>query len=62
MSQFWKGQIKFLLHGHKLKGAFQIVRAKDKGDNAWYVRKLEDRFASKEDIAVLIIWRHTLDR
>ena len=50
MSQFWKGQIKFTLHGHKLKGAFQMVRAKDKGDNAWYVIKLEDKYASKEDV------------
>src|SRR4026207_1563804 len=24
MGQFWKGYIKFSLHGHKLKGAFQI--------------------------------------
>jgi bifunctional non-homologous end joining protein LigD len=50
MSQFWKGQIKFSLHGHKLKGAFQITRAKDKGDNAWYILKLKDKYATKEDI------------
>ena len=49
-SQFWKGEIEFTLHGHKLKGGFKISRAKDKGENAWYVRKIKDAYATTNDI------------
>lgn len=49
-SQFWNGTIEFTLHGHKLKGGFKISRAKDKGENAWYVQKIKDTFATTKDI------------
>lgn len=29
-SQFWKGEIKLRLHGHKVKGDFVIKRAREK--------------------------------
>lgn len=51
MSQFWKGQIKFTLHWHKVKGAFQITKAKDKGESAWYLVKLKDKYATKDDVS-----------
>ena len=49
-SQFWKGEIKFTLHGHKVKGDFRIVRARDKGENSWYLWKLKDKYATTKDI------------
>jgi bifunctional non-homologous end joining protein LigD len=49
-SQFWKGEIKFTLHGHKVKGDFKIVRARDKGENAWYLWKIKDKYSSVKDI------------
>jgi len=49
-SQFWKGEIKFTLHGHKIKGDFKITRARDKGENAWYLLKLKDKYATAQDI------------
>ena len=49
-SQFWKGEIRFTLHGHKLKGDFKISRAKDKDDNSWYLVKLKDKYAGSNDI------------
>ncbi len=53
MSQFWKGQIKFTLHGHKLKGTFVIskVRSENEADkNKWYIVKIKDRYATRDDI------------
>ncbi len=50
-SQFWKGEIQFTLHGHKIKGDFKIVRAEDKGGNAWYLLKLKDKYSTATDIA-----------
>jgi bifunctional non-homologous end joining protein LigD len=49
-SQFWKGEMKFTLQGHKVKGGFKMVRAKDKGDNAWYLWKIKDKYASTKDV------------
>ena len=51
-SQFWKGEIEFTLHGHKLKGQFKISRAEDKKGNAWYVQKIKDSFATSKDITL----------
>src|SRR4051794_24656813 len=49
-SQFWKGQIKLMLHGHKVKGEFTITRAKEKGENAWYLIKVKDKYATTSDV------------
>ncbi len=51
-SQFWNGGIQFTLHGHKIKGDFKIARAKDKGENAWYLLKLKDKYAIEGDVTV----------
>src|SRR5690349_17360959 len=51
-SQFWKGSIRFTLHGHKLKGDFIIVHAKDKGEKSWYVSKVKDKYATTADIGL----------
>jgi bifunctional non-homologous end joining protein LigD len=46
-----KGDLKFILHGEKLKGEFALVRMKSaKQDNAWLLIKKKDEFASKKDI------------
>lgn len=44
------GKIKFNLHGKKLKGQFALVKAPGRGENAWLLMKLDDKYASKEDI------------
>ncbi len=45
-----KGEIKFVLEGHKLKGEFVLVKMKGRGENAWLLIKHRDTFASKENI------------
>jgi bifunctional non-homologous end joining protein LigD len=45
-----KGEIKFLLHGKKLKGAFALVKMKGRGGNAWLLIKHRDAFASEGNV------------
>jgi bifunctional non-homologous end joining protein LigD len=40
------------LHGKKLKGQFALVKAHGRGDNAWLLIKLDDEFASTEDVTL----------
>ncbi len=64
-SQFWKGAINILLRGKKVKGAFKLVRAKDKEDNAWYLWKVKDEYAIKDDITLKdksVLSRKTLEQ
>lgn len=49
-SGFFKGEMKFVLYGEKLKGSFALVRMKGKEENAWLLIKERDEFASKDDI------------
>lgn len=51
-SQYWKGAIKFILHGEKVKGTFAIYKDKSKDDNSWYIQKMEDKFANEADITL----------
>lgn len=44
-----KGDLKFYLHGEKLKGAFVLVKIKNQ-KNSWLLIKKKDEFADKEDI------------
>jgi bifunctional non-homologous end joining protein LigD len=49
----FKGDIKIVLAGHKLKGAFALVKIKNKKDdrdNAWLLIKEKDQFAKATDI------------
>lgn len=45
-----KGELKFILHGSKLKGAFVLVRlAPRKSSDNWLLIKVRDEFATPED-------------
>ena len=44
------GKIKFILKGKKLKGEFALIKAHGRGENGWLLMKLEDKYASKDDI------------
>lgn len=44
------GKLKIILHGNKLKGEFALVKAYGRGENAWLLIKIKDRFASAVDI------------
>lgn len=44
------GKIKFILKGKKLKGEFALVKAYGRGENGWLLMKLDDKYASAEDI------------
>lgn len=46
----YNGKVKFWLKGKKLKGAFALVKANGRGENGWLLMKLEDKYASKNDI------------
>ncbi|WP_143310566.1 DNA ligase D [Chitinophaga vietnamensis] len=45
-----KGKLTFTLQGKKLKGAFALIKSTGRGDNAWLLMKLKDRYASTTDI------------
>jgi bifunctional non-homologous end joining protein LigD len=49
-----KGDLKFTLHGQKLKGSWVLVRTRGFGKNAtrpaWLLMKHRDRYASAEDV------------
>lgn len=42
------GNLKFILHGKKLKGEFALVKMKSRGDNTWLLIKHKDEFAVTE--------------
>jgi bifunctional non-homologous end joining protein LigD len=48
--QFYSGKMSFLLKGKKLKGAFTLIKAREKGVNAWLLIKLDDKYATTDDI------------
>ena len=50
LEELKKGDLKFVLHGEKLKGAFALVKMKSRGENAWLLIKKKDDEASKADI------------
>ena len=43
------GNLKFVLHGKKLKGEFALVKLKGKQENAWLLIKHKDAFAVDEE-------------
>ena len=45
-----KGDFKFVLDGHKLKGEFVLVKMKNRGEKQWLLIKHKDRHASTKDI------------
>ena len=55
LGELRKGDVKIVLHGEKLKGAFGLVKikggpGKDRGENAWLLIKKKDDKASGVDI------------
>ena len=50
LHELHSGKLKFTLKGKKLKGEFALIKAYGRGENAWLLMKLNDRYASKVDI------------
>ena len=50
LSELYKGDLKIVLHGKKLKGAFALVHMKGRGENSWLLIKKKDDHASTKDI------------
>lgn len=50
LHQLHSGKLKFELNGKKLKGSFALVKASGRGENAWLLMKVKDRYASKTDV------------
>lgn len=48
-----KGDLKFTLHGKKLRGSWVLVHLRRTGDNSWLLIKHRDEFATTEDITEL---------
>lgn len=44
------GDLKFVLHGQKLKGAYALVNMKQAGPKNWLLIKKKDKYASTTDI------------
>lgn len=51
--QLRKGKLKFTLHGTKLRGGFALVKSLRMGKNAWLLMKLNDAFATRDDVLLL---------
>lgn len=50
LHQLHSGKLKFVLRGKKLKGSFALVKASGRGENAWLLMKVKDRYASETDV------------
>ena len=50
LQELRKGDLKFVLDGSKLKGAYALVKIKSSGENAWLLIKKKDNHASTKDI------------
>jgi bifunctional non-homologous end joining protein LigD len=49
---FHAGQLKFRMHGKKLKGEFVLVRTAYRGENTWLLIKHRDEYAGDADITL----------
>ncbi|HEX9980920.1 MAG TPA: DNA ligase D [Flavobacterium sp.] len=52
LHELYGGKLKFVLKGKKLKGEFALIKAHGRGENGWLLMKLEDKYASKDDITL----------
>ena len=50
--QLHLGKIKIKLQGKKLKGEYALIKAHGRGENAWLLFKLKDKYASADDITL----------
>jgi bifunctional non-homologous end joining protein LigD len=48
----YSGKLHFALHGKKLKGEYALVKTHGRGENAWLLFKVKDKYVSKEDITL----------
>ena len=48
----YAGKLHVVLHGKKLKGEFALIKTQGRGENAWLLFKVKDKYASKEDITL----------
>ena len=50
LEELKKGDVKIVLHGQKVKGAFALVKIKGRGENTWLLIKKVDDEATDKDI------------
>ena len=65
LNQLKEGDLKFVLRGKKLNGAYALVKLKKNSDNSWLLIKKDDKYASAKDITKKdksIISERTLDQ
>jgi bifunctional non-homologous end joining protein LigD len=49
LAELKKGDVKIVMHGQKIKGAFALVQMKGRGENAWLlIKKLDDESSEKD--------------
>jgi bifunctional non-homologous end joining protein LigD len=51
LSHYNKEGLRIVLKGKKLKGEFELSRSREKGENYWLLRKVEDKFATTSDVS-----------
>lgn len=49
-AQLQKGHLRIILRGKKLKGEFNLIHMKGRGENNWLLTKKADKYASTADI------------
>src|SRR4051794_22451766 len=50
LRQLHEGNLKFVMHGKKLKGEFALVKITGRGENSWLLIKHRDEYATTDDI------------
>jgi bifunctional non-homologous end joining protein LigD len=50
LEELKKGDLKIVLHGEKIKGAFALVKLKRSEDNSWLLIKKADKYVSESDV------------
>jgi bifunctional non-homologous end joining protein LigD len=50
LEQLDAGHLRFVLHGHKLRGQFSLVQFKDGKEKNWLLMKHRDEFANETDV------------
>jgi bifunctional non-homologous end joining protein LigD len=50
LEEMKKGDVKIVLYGEKLKGAFALVKIKGRGENTWLLIKKQDAAATDKDV------------
>jgi bifunctional non-homologous end joining protein LigD len=50
LHELYSGKLKFVMKGKKIKGEYALVKAYGRGENGWLLMKLDDKYASTNDI------------